>query len=274
MDISQDTLNYIFGGTVITGVAAFIAIATNFLNIRDLYKKWKSTGKKKKYKKSYYENNPDFKFTLNYISNPQPGKCILRASLLNVSNEIKFIQSIQYKFRDMKNPEKYLPSNMFMNGEKWPKRLEHGENFSTSVDFTITLPNVVFEYWHKGIEVYCTCSSSTGDLLQSNSIQFDELMKFMVPIDEKYKNLAAQLSKKTAGSQRDFEVSLWQLQIFKRLTVHIAKQLQYNNIPIAQYLMSEHGLIPQEDIWYHWYSDIEKKQIQPKDIEEFLESQL
>ena len=209
MNISAETLNYIFGGTIITGVAAFVAIATNFLNIRDRYKKWRSARKKEKFKKSYYENNPDFKFTLNYISNPQPGKCILRATLLNVSNEIKFIESTQYKFRDTNDPERYLPSNFFMNGEKWPKRLEHGEQFSTSVDFTMTLPNVAFAYWFKEIEVYCTCTSSTGDFLQSNSIQFDELMKFMVPLDEKYKNLAALLSNKTAGSQRDFEVALW-----------------------------------------------------------------
>lgn len=272
MNISQDTLNYIFGGTIITGVAAFIAITTNFLNITDRLKKWSSRRKKQKFKKSFYENNPDFKFSLNYISNPQPGKCLLRANLLNVSNEVKFIQSIEYKFKDSKEPKKYLPNNMFMNGEKWPKRLEHGEQFSTVVDYSIILPSVAFEYWHKGIKVFCTCKSTTGDFLQSNSIEFDVLMNFMEPLDEKYKELARLVSKKIGGSQRDIEVSLWQLQIFKRLTVHIAKQLQQNNIPIAQYLIIEHGLIPQEDIWYHWYKDIEYKQIQPKVIEEFLKS--
>ncbi|WP_348812740.1 hypothetical protein [Flavobacterium maritimum] len=274
MNISEETLNYIFGGTIITGIAAFIAITTNFLNITDRFKKWKNERKKKKYKKSFYENNPDFKFSLNYISNPQPGKCILRANLLNVSKEVKFIESTQYKFEDPKNPKKYEPTNMVMDGEKWPKRLEHGEHFSTSVDYSMILLNVVFQYWRKGFKVYCTCKSTTGDFLQSNSIEFDKLMDFMDPIDEKYKNLAMLLSKKTGGSQRDIEVSLWQLQIFKRLTVHIAKQLQYNNIPIAEYLITGHGLIPQEDIWYHWYMDIEQKQIQPEVIEEFLESLL
>lgn len=99
-------------------------------------------------------------------------------------------------------------------------------------------------------------------------------MNFMDPIDEKYNKLAILLSQKTGGSLKNIQVSLWQLQIFKRLTVHIAKQLQYNNIPIAEYLIKEHGLIPQNDIWYHWYRDIEQKQIQPRVIEEFLESLL
>jgi hypothetical protein len=274
MYISEETLNYIFGGTIITGIAAFIAITSNFLNISDRFKKWRSGRKKQKYKKSFFESNPDFKFSLNYISNPEPGKCILRANLLNVSNEVKFIESTQYRFEDPKNPKKYEPTNIFMNGEKWPKRLEHGEQFSTSVDYSMTLPNLAFQYWYKGFKVYCTCKSTTGDFLQSNSIEFDMLMDFMDPIDEKYKNLAILLSKKTGGSQRDIEVSLWQLQIFKRLTVHVAKQLQYSNIPIAEYLITEHGLIPQKDILYHWSSDIEQRQIQPKIIEEFLESLL
>lgn len=274
MNISEETLNYIFGGTIITGIAAFIAITTNFLNITDRFKKWKSGRKKQKYKKSFYENHPDFKFSLNYLSNPQPGKCILNAKLLNVSNEIKFIESTQYKSEDPKNPKKHVPTNIFMDGEKWPKRLEHGEHFSTSVDYSITLANEAFQYWHKGFKVYCICKTTTGDFLQSNSIEFDKLMDFMDLIDEKYKNLALLLSKKTGGSQRDIEVSLWQLQIFKRLTVHIAKQLQFNKIPIAEYLITEHGLIPQEKIWYHWYSDIEQRKILPKVIEEFLESLL
>ena len=42
MNISEETLNYIFGGTIITGIAAFIAITTNFLNITDRFKKWRS----------------------------------------------------------------------------------------------------------------------------------------------------------------------------------------------------------------------------------------
>lgn len=272
MNISDETLNYIFGGTIITGVAAFIAITTNLLNIRDRFKKWRSGRTKEKYKKLFYENNPDFKFSLNYISDPKPRKCILSVRLLNVSNEVKFIESTQYNFKNPQNPKKYEPTNLIMNGEKWPKRLEHGEGFATSVDYSMFLPNLAFQYWGKGFKIYCTCKSTTGDFLKSNSIEFDKLMEFMDPIEEKYKNLAILLSEKTGGSKRDIEISLWQLQVFKRLTVHIAKQLQYNNIPIAEYLIAKHGLIPQEDIWYHWYRDIERSQIQPTVVEEFLKS--
>lgn len=274
MNISQETLNYIFGGTVITGVAAFIAITTNFLNITDRLKKLRSARKKQKYKKSFYEDHPDFKFTLNFISNPQPGKCILHATLLNISKEIKFIESLEFKFEDPKNPTKFEPSNIIMNGEKWPKRLEHGERMTSSNDFSMTLPNTAFQYWHKGFKVYCASKTTTGDFLRSNTVDFDKLMEFMEPINENYKNLAISLSKNSGGSLRDIEVSLWQLQIFKRLTVHIAKQLQHNHIPIAEYLIRDHGLIAQEDLWFHWYKDLEQRKIQPEIIEDFLKSLL
>ena len=73
---------------------------------------------------------------------------------------------------------------------------------------------------------------------------------------------------------RDIEISLWELQIFNRLTVHIVKQLQSNGIPIAEYLINEHGLIVQEDMWSHWYRDLENRRIQPSVVEEYLRSLL
>nr|WP_314896906.1 hypothetical protein [uncultured Flavobacterium sp.] len=264
----------IFGVSVLTAIAPVLSITTDFLNIKDRFKKWRDEKKKAKHKKEFCENNPDFKFSLNYLSNPQPGKCNLSVNLLNVSKEVKYIESLEYNYEDPKNRDKFEPSAMFHNSEKWPKRLEHGERVHVFVDFSSFLHNTAFAYWHKGFVVYCTCRTSTGDLLQSNSIDFDKLMGFMEPIEENYKNLAVLLSNKTAGSLRDIEVTLWQLQFFKRLTVHIAKQLQYNNIPIAEYLVSEHGLSTHKNIWVHWYRELEQKKIQPRIIEEFLKSLL
>mgnify|MGYP003609162823 CR=1 FL=1 len=261
-------LSVLFGTTVITAVAAIFAITTNFLNIRDRFKKWKT---EKKDKKKFSGNNPNFDFSLNYISDPQPRKCILHMRLINFSKEIKFINSLNYHFEDTNNPQKLEPLHLFMNAEKWPKRLEHGESFYVSTDFSMTLPNVAFQYWRKGFVVYCTCNSSTGDSLRSNSVDFDKLMEFMEPINENYKKLAILLSNKTGGSLRDIEVSLWELQIFKRLTIHIAKQLQFNNIPIFEYLISVQNLSPQKD---SWYTDLEQRKIQPEIIEGFLKTLL
>jgi hypothetical protein len=269
MEINE-TFKIIFGGTIITAIAAFVAITSNFFNINDRIKKWRNESEKSKFKKNFHENNPDFKFTLNFISDPNPRKCILHATILNISKEIKFIESFEYKFEDPKNPNMFEPSNIFMNGEKWPKRLEHGERFASSVDFSMTLPNVAFQYWHKGFKVYCSSKSSTGDFLRSNSVDFDKLMEFMEPVKQDYKNLAVLLANNTGGSVLEIEISLWQLQIFQRITVHIVKQLHYNNIPIVEYLIEEHKLTVEKDIWSNWYRELEERKIQPAIIDDFL----
>ncbi len=266
--MDTEILKIFFGTTIITGVAAILAITTNFLNIRDRFKKWK-VEKKDKQNKKFSGNNPNFDFSLNYISDPQPRKCILHIRLLNVSKEVKFINSLNYHFEDINNPEKFEPVHLIINAEKWPKRLEHGESFYVSSDFSMTLPNVAFQYWKKGFVVYCTCNSSVGESLRSNSVDFDKLMEFMEPINENYKNLAVLLSNKTGGLLRDIEISLWELQIFKRLTVHIVKQLQINNIPIVEHLVLVHNLTTQKDLWY---KDLEERKIRPEIIENFLRS--
>lgn len=265
-----ETFKYIFGTVLITAIGTIFAITGNFLNIKDRFVKWTELRKKRKFKEVFKEGNPDFNFTLNYLSNPEPGKCVLRATVLNVSKEVKYIDSISYNFRVLTHADRYEPSAMFMNGEKWPKRLEHGERFITSVDFHSTLLNSLFQYWKKGVQVYATCKSTTGDNLCSNPLDFDKLVNFLKPINEDYLNLAVLLSQKTGASQRDVEASLWQLQIFDRMTVHIAKQLQQNNIPIVQYLVDKHGLVIKEDPWYHWYRDLEEKKINPTVIVGFL----
>ena len=274
-DLTWDfaVLKLIFGGVILTVIATILAIANNFLNINDKYIKWKKHKNKLQFKATYKINNPDFKFSLNYLSNPEPGKCILQTTVLNVSKDIKYIDCISYNFENPSNIQNIEPSLLFVNGEKWPKRIEHGERFATSVDFQSHLINTLFQYWKKGIKVYATCKSTTGDFILSNSIDYDLLVTFLAPINESYKNLSIILSQKSGGSQRDIEVSLWQLQIFGRITVHITKQLQQNNIPIVQYLIDKHGLINKKDLWNHWYRDLEEKKIHPSVIEGFLYSQ-
>lgn len=267
-----EILKLIFGTALITAIAAFFTITGNFFNVRDRFRKWREERKKGKFKNVYKEGNPDFNFSLNYLSNPEPGKCILTARILNFSKEIKYIDPISYNFQVLINKDRHEPPMMFMNGEKWPKRLEHGERFSASVDFHSSLLNTLFQYWKRGVQVYAICQSTTGDHLRSNLLDFDKLVNFLEPINEDYRNLSVLLSQKTGASLRDIEVSLWQLQIFGRMTVHIAKQLQQNNIPIVQYLIEKHGLVFKQDVWYHWYRDLEEKKISPSIIEEFLRS--
>jgi hypothetical protein len=264
-----EIIKLIFGTTIITSLAALIAILGNFFNIRERYIKWKKEKKLNKSRSIFSENNPDFKFSLNYVSNPKPGKCQLSVSVLNTSKEVKFIEELTYNIVDPRFPKNVTPFS-YMNGEKWPKRLEHGERFYVSIEFSSTLSNMAYQCWGKGAKVYCTTRSTTGDLLQSNSIDFDKLMDILEPISEKYLNLADKLSRKTGGTKRDIEITLWQLQFFGRLTVHIARQFQNNKIPIAEYLIQEHGLNFQKDLWFHWHHDLEEKKIQPDVIEGYL----
>lgn len=258
---------------VIGAIALILGLIESFFNITGRFKKWKEKSKKAKFKETYIENRPDFEYTFGYISNPPPGKCKLSIGFKNVSNEIKFIEMFSYNFEFKNNKNHYLPPLSVLNGEKWPKRLEHGERFHISMDFENTLYNSIFDYWKKDVQVYSRCNSSTGDLLRSNSVDFDVLTKFIEPLNEHYQKLALKLSKKFNGSQRDIEVSLWQLQLFKRITVHIAKQFHNNNIPILEYLVSEQNIVLGEGyFWSQLYSDLEKRKISSNTIESFLKT--
>lgn len=76
-----ETFKYIFGTVLITAIGTIFAIPGNFLNIKDRFVKWTELRKKRKFKEVFKEGNPDFNFTLNYLSNPEPGKCVLRATV-------------------------------------------------------------------------------------------------------------------------------------------------------------------------------------------------
>ncbi|WP_205500037.1 hypothetical protein [Rufibacter psychrotolerans] len=262
----------IFGSVAITAFAAILAIAVNLFNIRDRYKKWKDGKQKSNFKKDYKEENPDFEFSLIDVSNPAPGKCILSSRILNKSKEVKYIESISYNFQFLDNRKDYEPNCFFVDGEKWPKRLENGERFHVSVDFSSSLINSLYRYWQYDVVVYAATRSTTGDLLRSNSISYNKLTNYLPPIEEKYKSLAMILSQKTGSHPRHIEATLWQLQIFNRVTSHIGKQLQQNQIPFEQYLIERHGLTPTIDPWYHWDKAIWEKNILPLEVEEYLKS--
>lgn len=274
----MEILKTVFGVVLITAISGTLAVATNFLNLKDRYKKYKATKSKEKHKKDYIENNPDFKFTLNYLSNPPFGECHISTNLVNLSNEIKYVEWVWYNFEDTKNPDKFYPSAGFHHkkfDDKWPKRLEHGERVYISEDFTSFLKNTAFDYWKKGFVVYCATITTTGVHLRSSSIDFDKLMSFLEPMKEENKNLSKALAEKTGGSLRDIEISLWQLQLFNRLTVNIVKQLNYNKIPIVRFLVNKHKMeLPENNVWQLWYTELEKRQIQPHIVENFLKSLL
>lgn len=263
---------YIFGTVLISTIATVLAISNNIFNLRDRLKKWRKKKKKEKFKNTHQENNPDFNFNIGYISNSPPGVCKLTVSFLNISKEIKYMEPLSYHFEFKENKNQYEPPYSVLNGEKWPKRLEHGQRFYVSVDFHHMLNYGIFKYWKKDVQVYATCRSTTGDLLRSNPIDFDKLINCLIPLSDGYRNLALLLNRKYGGTLRDIEASLWQLQIFGRITSHITKQLQFNNIPILQYLNAEHGLELKDNSWSKIYRDLEKKKIPPSIIESFLRS--
>lgn len=263
----------IIGAAIISSLITLIATGDSFLNLRDRFKNWRLEKKKAKFKETYQEDHPDYEFRFGYISNPPNGKCILSIEFKNLSNEIKFIEPISYHYEYKTDKNHYLPSGSIIDGEKWPKRLEHGERFYLSVDFNSFLYNNIYDYWRKDVQVLSKIRTSTGDLLRSNPVDFDVLVNFLEPLNENYKDLAVKLSQKFNGSLRDFESSLWQLQIFKRITVHIAKQLHEKNIPILEYLVSEQNIVLGDGyFWSQLYRDLEKRQISSNTTESFLKT--
>ncbi len=263
----------IIGAAIISSLITLIATGDSFLNLRDRFKNWRLEKKKAKFKETYQENHPDYKFRFGYISNPPNGKCILSIEFKNLSNEIKFIEPISYHYEYKGDKNHFLPSGSIINGEKWPKRLEHGERFSLNVDFTSFLNNQIYEYWKKDVQVFGKIKTSTEELIRSIPIDFDVLVKFLIPLNENYKVLSAKIAQKYNVPIRDIEASLWELQLFNRITSHTAKQLTENKIPILEYLISEHNIVlPEGFIWGQLYRDLEKRQISSNTVESFLKT--
>ncbi len=247
----------------LSATAAIIAISNNVFNLLEKFKKWRDTKKKKKFKSSFIENNPDFEFRTGHISNSAPGVCKLTISIINRSNEIKYINMVSYNFQ-IPNDDRFLPPCQILRPGQFPKRLENGEPFHIQEDFHNILFNTIYEYWQKNVKVYATCRSTMGDHLRSNYIEYDDLVKHLIPLKVEYKNLAKDLSKKFNGSIRDIEVSLWQLQHFGRITSHIVKQLEQNHVPVLHFLIKNHGIIWEDSSsWVQICRDLETKKIPP-----------
>lgn len=274
-----ELLKWIFGPIVITGLAASLTFITNFLNLRDRFLKWRKEKKEKEVKIESPSDVPvtsetkeNFIFKIGVISNSEPGKCILTITIINKSSEVKFVDPLSYNFQFKQNPNLYQPPITVMNNEKWPKRLEHGERFATSFEFQSILNNNIFQYWKRDVLVYASTTTTIGDKLQSNLIEYDKLVDKLIPLNEDYKNLAKILSEKLNGHYRDIYISLWQLQIFKRLTSHIGKQLNNCGIPMINFLKEQYGLQHEKDPWYEWDKKLHEIRIPPSNIIDFLRS--
>lgn len=280
---SVELLKWIFGPIVITGLAATLTFITNFLNLRDRFLKWRNEKKERKGKiekplnvEATPEIQENFIFKIGFISNSAPGKCILTISIINKSGEVKFVDPLSYNFQFKQTPNIYQPATMVMSNENWPRRLEHGERFATTTEFHLILNNNLFQYWKRDVLVYATTRTTIGDELKSNSIEYDKLAEKLIPLNEEYKILAKKISEKLKGNYMEVYISLWQLQIFNRLTVHIAKQLNDCGVPILVFLMQDYKLKFEKYPWGEWYSPLEKMKIPPSEIvislKEFLES--
>ncbi len=254
---------------VLTAAGAIFAFSNNLFNHVERFKKWKQKKKKNKYKSAYIENNPDFEFRTGYISNSPPGICKLTISIINRSLEVKYINMVSYNFK-IPNNDKFLPPCQILRPDQFPKRLENGEPFYIQEDFHNILFNTLYNYWKKDAEVFATCNSTVGDHLRSNSLEYDKLVERLIPIKKEYKRLTIDLHIKFGGSLRDIEVSLWQLQLFDRMTSGIAQQLQNNQIPILQILNSKCGLVLKDKSWYDIYKELEMKKIPPNLIFNYL----
>ena len=254
---------YVVLSAVLSAVVAIFAISDNFFNLLEKRKKWREKRKRKKFKSSFIENNPDFEFRTGFISNSPPGICRLTISIINRSMEVKYINMISYNFQ-IHNDGRFLPPCQILRPGQFPKRLENGEPFHIQEDFQNILINSLYDYWNRDVKVYAICNSTVGDHLRSNSVEYDKLAELLIPLNREYKDLAINLHKKFHGSQRNIEVSLWQLQLFGRITSSVVKQLHENNIPVLQFLVANHGIVWKGiSSWPQIYRDLETKKLSP-----------
>ena len=166
-----------WGNIVLVAIGIIIGMITNSLNLFDRYIKFSEKNKKKKFKKNFLIENPDFGITLSPSKNPISKRINLEASILNLSETTKFINTITYDFEQSNNDRFESRQTLFVNGEKWPKRIEHGEEFKVSVDFQGVLINDLSRFWNKNVRVFGICESSTMDKNKSKSIDFDYFQK-------------------------------------------------------------------------------------------------
>jgi len=71
-------------------------------------------------------------------------------------------------------------------------------------------------------------------------------------------------------SLRNIEATIWQLQLFGRITSHITRQLQLNNIPILRYLNEAHGIVLKGSAWHELNKELEREKIPPDGVINYL----
>ena len=262
----------LFGPVLIFAIVGVITLLIHFFNLKDRYYNWKNKTVKIKFKKKHLVNNPDFTISISYTSNLPLGKCDVHVAVLNKSNDIKYLRSIVFNYFDDNNPKVQQPTLQYADHEKWPKRLEHGQEFSVTVPFQHALNNNIYSCWKKNIKLFATCDSTTGDLKKSNSIDYDLLTACLQPINQKYLELAQNIALHQIDSERNIITSLWQLQIFGYLTSHIAKQLQMEGIPIIEFLVNKYKLEIVPELWMNWQHDLNRQKISEKIVYEFLQT--
>lgn len=147
MDDSRVLFTAIF--TILGGIIVYL---NHSFNLLEKIKKWFETNRRKKYKSSFIENNPDFNFKLGYISNSAPGICRITLSLTNLSKEIRYINMVSYNFM-IPNDNRYLPPFDILRQSQFPKRLEYGEPFHIQEDIQNILFNNLYQYWQKNVKV-------------------------------------------------------------------------------------------------------------------------
>lgn len=259
---------------LIVTIITIVTFSDSASNLSEKLKNWQNARRKRKHKSSFVENNPDFSFIIGHISNAPPGTCLVTTKITNQSQEIKYISLVSFNF-DVPNSKGVPPPYQIFKEGQTLERLENGEVFLLKHNFKILLSNTLYDYWQKGVTVYATCKSTVEDHLKSNSIEYDNLANHLIPLRADYKDLALKLSKKFGATSRNIEVSLWQLQLFKRVTGNVVMQLQQNNIPIVQFLIKNYSNIRQNSSsWPRMCKIIEETHISPRAIVIYLQTMI
>ncbi len=262
----------ILGSVLLVAIVGLVTLLVSFINLKEKFVSWRKNAATSKFKKAYLENHPEFKVSLSFPSNYYKGECMVSFGILNLSNEVKFIEQITYRYALKDNPNQQLPTSHLFAGDKWPKRLEHGERLDVSVPFHHDLFRNMYDYWKREVKVYATCQTTTGDLIKSNSVDYDTLIDVLEPLNHNYLKLAARLAKLNNSSKRNLTVTLWQLQRYKYLTSHIAKQLQRERIPIIEYLIKQYDYVPVDNLWVNWQHNLNRDKIDQLIVVSYLET--
>lgn len=241
-----------------------LAAVNNTFSLIERYVKWRD---RKKGKELY-------KASLNYVSQTNPPKALISSSITNVSGEIKFVRGITYYFKEANGTTSgFMPTGLLvLSKQKWPHRLENGEILHINDDLTSTIYHRLYECWRKGFVLYYTMRDTFENVVSSNNVNFDDIVKQITQPSQHAFALADSLSKKYPASHRRFLVSLWQIELFDRLQVHIFHQLIRDtmNMNFVSTIVQQFALTEPDK----WYYELEELKVKPLVIFEIIEQKL